>query len=702
MDWANALAGFNDAECEALGELAWVADHKTNAIVGSITESSGMDDVGYFKNEGCQITIKRPADFGMGKRPRANDLVELRGKVWRVNQVQSLESDTGFVLDIECLPKVAPKYPTTTPQTPANIIGEAIPSIQAQRPRNVIVRIGVKAPNKVITEASPTSPEEIDTILLPPLTPSEVDTEQISPATPTQIEALTTPAPPSQLDATIEYIDLFLVAGQSNAHGHSATADLTTEQSTEIEEIYFHTSWHSNTSDATTTQYYTGISDSMELGKTRGEGTSTNLSSDYFGIEWGFAKKIKTDYTTSNKVGVVKYAVGASTIDDNASFTDWDTTKTTEAWGGLLNAIDDATTKFEALGLNINWKGFLWYQGESNGGNDPTTYQGHLETLISEIETKLGLTNMPTTFVAPADQNGNDMVVNDAFNTLAREESFYDFIKASEHHDGTYYNVHLNAPNMYNAGEDAGVAMVRAVTNTAPTSTEFEPSTMTTRLWLDMDDRASHGITGGTWNEPVTTINDKSGNGYQYTPSSGSSIRSITNQRNGKNIFRFNGNVDATNVTNIAFDSTARHKWFFVARVIQFDAHDTLFLAQGNGLQLILFNRTGGAGVFGGEWYVHTGTHLSPTSTNIQGQWVMLAVEWDIPNLRASTWVNGTAYNTNVSNGVLNKITTMQTRLNKYTNVADSDWGELILAENITQDQSDKIEGYLTRKWASS
>ena len=82
MDWANALAGFNDAECEALGELVWLEDYKTNAIIGSITESSGMDDVGYFKNEGCQITIKRPADFGMDRRPRANDLVELRGKVW--------------------------------------------------------------------------------------------------------------------------------------------------------------------------------------------------------------------------------------------------------------------------------------------------------------------------------------------------------------------------------------------------------------------------------------------------------------------------------------------------------------------------------------------------------------------------------------------------------------------------------------------
>jgi hypothetical protein len=698
MDWAKALAGFNDVECETLGELCWYGEKKTKALVGAITQSAGMDDVGFFKNESCQITIQSNESFDLGKRPRANDTLELRNKVWRVHEVQSFENDAGFLLTIECLPKFEAKHPFYSPTPPSDVASEDLQSIQAQRPVNVISGLLANLPSLLVAECTPANPQDLTSGVLP-TAPSEV-LGQALPDAPSLVEGLLEAQPPSLVDAKVEFVDLFLIAGQSNAHGHSAIADLTTTQSTEIEDFYFHTSWHApSTSDATDQQYFTGISDSMELGKTRGEGTSTTLNATQFGIEWGFAKKIKTDYTTSNKVGVVKYAVGASTIDDNASFTDWDTTKTTEAWGGLVNAIDDAKTKFEALGLNVNWKGFLWYQGESNGGNDPTTYQGHLETLLSEIETKLGLTNMPATFVAPADQNGNDMVVNDAFNTLAREQSFYDFIKASDHHDGTYSDVHLSAPNMYDAGEDAGVAMVRAVTNTAPTSTEFEPSTMTTLVWLDMDDRTSHGITGTSWNEPVTTINDKSGNGYQYTPSSGSSIRSITNVQNGKNIFRFNGNVDATNVTNIAFDSTARHKWFFVARVIQFDAHDTLFLAQGNGLQLILFNRTGGAGVFTGEWYVHTGTHLSPTSTNILNQWVMLAVEWDIPNLRASTWLNGTAYNTNVSNSVLNKITTMQTRLNKYTNIADSDWGELILTENITQDQSDKIEGYLTRKW---
>ena len=77
----------------------------------------------------------------------------------------------------------------------------------------------------------------------------------------------------------------------------------------------------------------------------------------------------------------------------------------------------------------------------------------------------------------------------------------------------------------------------------------------------------------------------------------------------------------------------------------------------------------------------------------------MLSVEWDVPNAEASAWLNGTAYNTKVSQSGLSAFGAMSVTLNKYTNIGDSDWGELIFAENITQDQSDKIEGYLTRKW---
>ena len=199
MDWANALAGFNDAECEALGELVWLEDYKTNAIIGSITESSGMDDVGYFKNEGCQITIKRPADFGMDRRPRANDLVELRGKVWRVNQVQSFENDSGFVLDIECLPKVQTKYPTIVPSVPSIIEIERLVGIQAEKPRILSVGILANKVSNLITECTPANPEDLNCGILPNK-PNDLQVGAF-PEQPSNFEAEAFPEQPSNFEA---------------------------------------------------------------------------------------------------------------------------------------------------------------------------------------------------------------------------------------------------------------------------------------------------------------------------------------------------------------------------------------------------------------------------------------------------------------------------------------------------------------------
>ena len=176
-------------------------------------------------------------------------------------------------------------------------------------------------------------------------------------------KATNVPAPPPVTPDPVD-IELFLVTGQSNAHGHSRFDTLTTAQKEDITDFSFHSSWHApSTSDATDPQYYLDVMDYMQLGKTRGEGTDPSLASEFFGIEWGFAKHLKANYTTTNEIGIVKYGVGASTIDDNASFSDWDTTKTTECFQGLKNTIADAITKFTALNYNIIWKGFYGIKG---------------------------------------------------------------------------------------------------------------------------------------------------------------------------------------------------------------------------------------------------------------------------------------------------------------------------------------------------
>ncbi len=89
---------------------------------------------------------------------------------------------------------------------------------------------------------------------------------------------------------TNQTIDLFILAGQSNAHGAADVSDLTSAQATQ--DGLFYTSWHDNTSNAETTQNYSSWATSLVAGSTRGD--SNNLvNSPNFGPELGFVSRAK-------------------------------------------------------------------------------------------------------------------------------------------------------------------------------------------------------------------------------------------------------------------------------------------------------------------------------------------------------------------------------------------------------------------------
>ena len=74
---------------------------------------------------------------------------------------------------------------------------------------------------------------------------------------------------------TNQTIDLFILAGQSNAHGHADVSDLTSAQATQ--DGLFYTSWHNSTGNAETTQYYSPWATSLVAGSTRGDDGSSSL-----------------------------------------------------------------------------------------------------------------------------------------------------------------------------------------------------------------------------------------------------------------------------------------------------------------------------------------------------------------------------------------------------------------------------------------
>ena len=501
---------------------------------------------------------------------------------------------------------------------------------------------------------------------------------------------------------TNQTIDLFILAGQSNAHGHADASDLSAAQATQ--DGLFYTSWHNSTGNAETTQYYSPWATSLVSGSTRGDDGSSSLGgSSSFGPELGFVSRANAINLTTQPIGILKYAVGASTLNAGTSFSDWDTTATGNREGdcyrALLSALSDATTKLTNAGYSWNFKGMIWWQGESGAS------VSGLNTLISAVRTVLGNSyNVSNTSQFPVVITkigyGTDLtpVANaDAYIGIVDAATYGH--SASQNHvgasaDGSSDTNSNGVNDMFDIGEAFADKMQLAISGS--TNAAWTPSSITTRLWLDMDDQTTFTSSGGN----VTAIADKSGNNYTFNADGGSTLTAVNTSQNNKNILRFDNNSDATSFRSIAFSSTAVHKWYFVVKVTASDNHDALvtFTKSNPTLQMIMFNMSG-AGVFSGDWYMNPGTSMTGNSTNLLNQWVMLSLELDVPNARATASLNATAYNTNTAQSGLSTMGTGNVRLNDYQNNADSDWGEAIFVEDATQSNSDKIEGYLAHKW---
>jgi len=500
---------------------------------------------------------------------------------------------------------------------------------------------------------------------------------------------------------TNQTIDLFILAGQSNAHGAADVSDLTTAQATQ--DGLFYTSWHDNTGNAETTQNYSNWATSLVAGSTRGD--SNNLvNSPSFGPELGFVSRANAINLTTQPIGILKYAVGASQLNaGDANYSDWDTTATGtregDCYRGLLSALSDATTKLTNAGYSWNFKGMIWWQGESGAS------VSGLNTFIAAVRSVLGNsygvsnTNQFPVVITKIGYGTDLTPVASADAYVGIVDSATYGHSASQNHvgasaDGSSDTNSNGVNDMFDIGEAFADEMQLAISGS--TNAAWDPSSITTRLWLDMHDQATFTSSSGN----VTQIADKSGNNYTFNADTGSTLTAVNTAQNNKNILRFDNNSDATSFTSIAFSSTAVHKWYFVVKVTSSDNHDALvtFTKSNPTLQMIMFNMSG-AGVFSGDWYMNPGTSMTGNSTNLLNQWVMLSAEFDIPNGQASLALNATEYNTNVAQSGLSTMGAMSVKLNDYQNNADSDWGEVIFTENVSQANSDKIEGYLAHKW---
>ncbi len=225
-------------------------------------------------------------------------------------------------------------------------------------------------------------------------------------------------------------IDLFLIAGQSNAHGHADVSGLDDDQLT-TNDVLFHTSWHHGTSNASDTQYYIDWSTDVVAGETTGTADTVPIDNTKFGPEVGFARRAKELSSTKAKIGILKYAVGASQLtadQDNTTnnFSDWDLTATGDREGDALrgwkSAVTDGLSKLTAAGLSYNIKGLIWWQGESGGTVD------NYKALFTHMRDYLDKPNLPiiVTVINYVDS------IRDKYFQLATDDDYIEYVDSGE------------------------------------------------------------------------------------------------------------------------------------------------------------------------------------------------------------------------------------------------------------------------------
>lgn len=256
-------------------------------------------------------------------------------------------------------------------------------------------------------------------------------------------------------------VDVFIVLGQSNAHGYSFWSNL----SQSLKDVDRNNNlMYQGTLDVDLVTWLAGTWEQID--------PPTNTSwefADCFGPEVGFSDTIKNlvdtgaSTTFTKSPAMVKFAKGGSNL-----VIDWDPTDPNNyMYDGWISTLNDFKTKLTNGGYTYNIRGVIWFQGETDASSlvAANAYEANLTSFIAQLRSDVGDPNLPfviskikwepgqdpgwETEVRTAQQNVADALVNvsilDAANYTRKD------------------NVHLDAASMYQYGIDAVAAMEQAI-----------------------------------------------------------------------------------------------------------------------------------------------------------------------------------------------------------------------------------------------
>lgn len=506
-------------------------------------------------------------------------------------------------------------------------------------------------------------------------------------------------------------IDIYLIAGQSNAHGHATVADL--DSSRQTQDGFFYTSWHYDTSNASSEQYYSDWATSLVAGNTRGDYHNDTLgNSNHFGPEIGFASKANSIGLTSRNFGILKHAIGASTLTDvggTPDRSDWDLTATGDnkgdAYRAFKRAIADATDKLEALGYGYSIKGLLWWQGESNGSLASSYLVDFIADFRNYLDTNYSLSMPKDQF--PVVITGTDTIWGQNYEEeVANQDQYIGFVNAEDFGQTSGDGIHVGSSadsadrdsdginDMFEIGEQYAIQMEKAQSGQ---TTGWVPESTDTHLWYDADDTST--ITTDSATGFVTQVDDKSPNGVYLQPRTGSEIEYVLDSSLDRHVLRMSDNSDSLvqHSANAQFSGT--QDWFIVVKALPTSNTQGIW-AGTNGKYITFIPLTNYRyQMYWGSEYITSLMHPS----GAYNQLTMFCLRHNFNGSHCSSWCNGTQVDSQKSvtdstyeltGDNLKHAFMEQAAGNPQTN---GDFCEVIISKDLTV--RTKIEGYLAHKW---
>lgn len=308
-------------------------------------------------------------------------------------------------------------------------------------------------------------------------------------------------------------IEVYLLAGQSNAGGVSPASEYSEYTQVDGEGTLAETReqilYSSNSN--------TGYNDTP----------GSLVPSGNHGIEISFLDKI--DNIRSKKQLVVKYFAGGSEIET------WEKdTGTNNNWDKMISSIDHVISWATTYGYNLHWKGLIWFQGESDAGDDTDDHKLKLQQLITNVRTHVNVNEsgdeLPVCLIQPDNRTAtfnNGVYVSstrvESINTVrnaqelvAEEDSRVEIIDTATYQhlmdwDESNHGVHWQTEAYVGIGIDTATRMDQIIEGTLV----YSPPNP--NLWLDASDETTVTYSD-TAAQRISEWRDKSGNNYHATP----------------------------------------------------------------------------------------------------------------------------------------------------------------------------------------